>query len=138
MIKVMLTGDSWMGPSAVKLFMTIKNDSTAEITPHVAGAWSMFRRLRILCGGQNVEDIDLCGRLHEKFHMMKPTEKRTNDESEGFDDALGANAKKVACFTPMSGVVSQEKYLPIRYCPLQIERELVTSANHAFSPARLL
>ena len=39
----------------------------------------MFRRLRVLCGGQIVEDIDLHGRLHEQFHMMKPTEKRIND-----------------------------------------------------------
>ena len=74
-IKMMLTGDSWMDPSTVKLFMTIKNDSTGDIIPRVAGAWGMFRRLRILCGGQIVEDIDLYGRLHEQFHMMKPSEK---------------------------------------------------------------
>ena len=40
----------------------------------------------------------------------------------------------MVCFTPMSGLLSQEKYLPIWYCPLQIESELVTSANDAFSP----
>ena len=75
MIKMMLTGDSWMDPSTVKLFMTVKNGSADAITPHVAGARGMFRRLRILCGGQIVEDIDLYGRLHEHFHMMKPSEK---------------------------------------------------------------
>ena len=41
----------------------------------------------------------------------------------------------MACFTP-SGFLSQDKYLPIRYCPVQIELELVTSANDAFSPGR--
>ena len=130
----MLTGDSWMDPSTVKLFMAIKNDSAAGIEPHVAGAWGMFRRMRILCGGQIVDDIDPYGRLHEQFHMMKPKEKRENDEIEGFDGVLGANAEKVVCFAPMSGLSSQEKYLPIRYCPLQLELELVTSANDAFSP----
>ena len=80
----------------------------------------MFRRLRILCGGQIVEDIDLYGRLHEQFHMMKPSEKRLRDAIEGFDAALEALAEKVVCFTPRSGLLSQEKYLPIRYCPLQV------------------
>ena len=83
-IKMMFTGDSWMGPSTVKLFMHVRNDSAAPITPLVAGAWGMFRRQRILCGGQIVEDIDLYGRLHEQFHMMKPSEKRENGAIEGF------------------------------------------------------
>ena len=98
----------------------------------------MFRRLRILCGGQIVEDIDLYGRLHEQFHMMKPSEKRVNDEIEGFDGVLGANAEKVVCFTPMTGLLSQEKYLPIRYCPSQVELELVTNANEEFEPGGTL
>ena len=95
----------------------------------------MFRRLRILCGGHIVEDIDLYGRLHEQFHMMKPTEKRINGGIQDFDAAVPANAEKVVCFTPMSGLLSREKYLPIRYCPLRLELELDTSANDAFVPA---
>ena len=72
-IKMMLTGDSWMDPSTVKLFMNARNKAAQPTTPHVLGAWGMFRRLRILCGGQLVEDIDNYGRLHEQFHMMKPS-----------------------------------------------------------------
>ena len=33
----------------------------------------------------------------------------------------------------MSGLLSQEKYLPIRYAPLTLELELVSSADEAFS-----
>ena len=48
--------------------------------------------------------------------MMKPTEKRVNDGIEGFGlnvtlragDVAGNN--KVVCFTPMSGLLSQEKF----------------------------
>ena len=58
-IKMMLTGDSWMDPSTVKVFMTVRNDSAGDVNPHIAGAWGMFCRLRILCCGQIVEDIDL-------------------------------------------------------------------------------
>ena len=46
------------------------------MTPRVAGPWGMFRRFRLLCGGQIVEDIDQYGRLHEMCHMMQPSEKR--------------------------------------------------------------
>ena len=35
----------------------------------------------------------------------------------------------------MSGLLSPEKYLPIRYCPLQIELEFVTSAGEAVRSA---
>ena len=70
--------------------------------------------------------------------MMKPSEKRENDAIEGFDAPLGAQAEKVVCFISMSGLLSQEKYLPIWYCPLQVELELVSTANEAFAPGRAL
>ena len=86
-----------------------------------------------------MEDIDLYGRLHEQFHMIKPSEKRANDAIEGFDNvAWPTRVEKVVCFTSMSGLLSQDKYLPFRYCPLQVELEVVGRANEALgrtSPA---
>jgi hypothetical protein len=79
-------------------------------------------------------------------HMMKPSEKRINDAIEGFgvsesgaitlDSAdspspLPKGQKRTVCFTPLSGLLSQEKFLPIRYCPIQLEFELVGSASDA-------
>ena len=95
----------------------------------------MFRRMRVLRGGQIVEDIDQYGRLHEMLHMMKPSEKRAHDSIEGFGapDTLAPSAERVVCFTPLSGLLSQEKYLPIRYSPLMLELELVSSADEAFT-----
>ena len=136
-IKVMMTGDAWLDPSTVKLFMDVTNTNTAanNITPIVEGGWGMFRRLRILCGGQIVEDIDNYNRLHEMFHMMKPSEKRDNDAIEGFGAkvALAQNKTRTICFTPMSGLLNQDKYLPIRYAPRQLEFEVVSSATDAFT-----
>ena len=64
--------------------------------------------------------------------MMKPTNKRQNDAIEGFDgDTLDKDATRTVCFTPMSGLFSQGKYLPIRYAPIQIELELVSSGADA-------
>mgnify|MGYP003895558579 CR=1 FL=1 len=42
--------------------------------------------MRVICGGQIVEDVDKYNRTHEMFHMMKPTEKRLNDTIEGFGE----------------------------------------------------
>ena len=137
-IKVNLTGDSWLGPSTVKLFMIVKNPSAANtLTPLVEGGWGMIRRVRVLCGGQVVEDLDGYARLREQFHMMKPAEKRVNDAIEGFGDkvALAAGASRTICMSLMSGLLSQEKYLPIRYANLQLECEIVGSASDAFSGA---
>ena len=131
-IKIMLNGDSWLDPSTVKLFMDVTNNtslgSDSHLKPKVDGAWGFFKRMRILCGGQIVEDIDSYNRLHEMYHMMKPSEKRSNDGIEGFSgEFLSKGSTRTVCFTPMSGLLSQEKYLPIRYAPLQIELELVSN-----------
>ena len=102
--------------------------------------------MRVICGGQIVEDIDNYNRLHEMYHMMKPSEKRINDAIEGFGvsdtsnltiDSAGSPSPlpkghtQTVCFTPLSGLLSQDKFLPIRYCPIQLEFELVGSASDA-------
>ena len=51
-IKIMLTGDSWLDPSTLKLFMDVRNSSTGIITPVINGGWGMVRRIRVLCGGK--------------------------------------------------------------------------------------
>ena len=80
------SADGWLGPGTVKLFMNIRNDGANAITPRVAGAWGMFSRLRVLCGGAIIEDIDLYGRHHEQFHLMKPNATPADDAIEGFGD----------------------------------------------------
>ena len=86
-IKINLNGDQWLDPSSVKLFYNITNTTTltedSHLVPLVAGPWGFFRRMRVICGGQIIEDIDYYNRLHEMYHMMKPTEKRLNDAIEG-------------------------------------------------------
>ena len=151
-IKISLNGDQWLDPSTVKLFFNVNNDTkltgdaaATNLTPLVAGPWGFFRRMRVICGGQIVEDIDNYNRLHQMFHIMKPTEKRFNDAIEGFGtietgtpnidnmspSPLPKGHTQTVCFTPMSGLLSQDKFLPIRYCPIQLEFELVGSVSDA-------
>ena len=106
--------------------------SSNKLKPKLDGAWGFFKRMRILCAGQIIEDVDEFNRLSEMYHMMKPTNKRHNDAIEGFGgDTLDKDKTRTVCFTPMSGLFSQGKYLPIRYAPIQIELELVSSGTDA-------
>jgi len=65
-IKMMInSSDGWLDPNTVKLVMNVTNKSADIIRPRVAGPWAIFSRLRVLCSGASIEDIDLYGRPHE-------------------------------------------------------------------------
>ena len=66
--------------------------------------------------------------------MMKPFEKRISDSIQGFGAVdspsnIPVNRAQTVCFTPLSGLHSQEQFLPIRHCPIQLEFELVGLAT---------
>ena len=46
--------------------------------------WGFFSRMRILVGGQVIEDIDNYNRVHEMFQVFSATDSRENDYAEGF------------------------------------------------------
>ena len=78
--RIMLTGDAWLDPSTVKILFKLRNlHASDELQPLVAGAHAFFRRLRLIIGGQIVEDIDHYNRVTQMFHMMVPDEKVGND-----------------------------------------------------------
>ena len=146
-VKLTLTGDSWLVPDTVKFMMTVRNNAaTALRLRTVGGPWSFWRRLRVLCAGQVVEDLDY-NRVHEMLQILHSAEARSNDVIEGFGHAYddernagvaastdncpgiaGGDTQQVS-FKLMSGLFSQKKWLPIRYCPITIELELCNGAN---------
>ena len=112
-----------------------------------------FRRARIICGGIVVEDIDDFNRLSLMLTALKTEEEQNSIAAEGFcnfddkyeppntegdsrstyrqedfDKAGVVFTSRKALFKPMFGLLDQDKLLPIRYCPIQIELELVN--NH--------
>ena len=59
-IKILLSGDQWLDPSTVRVMMDVHNqdsDSNKLLRP-LGGPHTFFRRMRVLCGGTVVEDID--------------------------------------------------------------------------------
>ena len=68
-IKVQLNGDGWLDPSTVRFGYTLQNLDTANNHQlrTLSGPGSFFRRMRITCGGDVVEDIDNYARTNEMF-----------------------------------------------------------------------
>jgi hypothetical protein len=97
-----------------------------------------FRRLRIIAGGTIIEDIDQFNRVSELFHILQSPQSRVNDSMEGFghnhklmemnspDKFQGFDSYQTVMFKPLCGILSQTKYLPLRYTPLEFELELVS------------
>ena len=118
---------------------------------------AFFRRARLIAGGQVIEDIDNFNRLSLMLTALLPEEQQLEIATEGFgsfdekNDRTGdtegnqdaderkeyresdfnesgvvKRARRVL-FKPMLGMFNQEKLIPLRYCPIQIELELVNN-----------
>ena len=60
LIRIAINGDHWLDPSTFRVMFDVVNtdtDATHRLRPLLA-PWAFFRRLRVLAGGQLVEDID--------------------------------------------------------------------------------
>ena len=141
LIRILLTGDNWLDPSTLRIMFTLNNDETAKNLRPLSGPWSFFRRMRILAAGQLVEDIDQYNRIHEMMQFFVAKESRLNDGAEAFGEGwvqyddndndytqfkgISGGQGITVLFKPLSGLLNQNKMLPIRYAPITIELELV-------------
>ena len=146
-IRFVLTNDNWLDPSTVRvMFNLVNNDAdAAKKLRTISGAWSFFRRMRIMCQGKLIEDFDY-NRTCEMFEVMTSLHNRDNDDIENFgyradttppneahtEDTLpgipGSSHQTVG-MKLCSGLLNQPKMLPLKYMPLTIELELVNDAN---------
>ena len=155
LIKLQITGDQWLDPSTFRVAFDLVNmeGDVLKKLYVVGGPHAFFKRMRILCNGNIVEDIDDYARVHEMFNVLTPTNSRINDAVEGFGSTydfgyyrdkgtlapdgtaksltnnvlqgIDGNNEKTVLFEPLSGLLSQPKYIPLRYCPITVELELI-------------
>ena len=86
--------------------------------------------------GVVIEDIMDFNRVSEMFDICTPAANRVNTRAEGFgnnweNEKLGSPQAikgiaqmQTVCFKPLCGILMQSKFIPLRYCPLEIELEL--------------
>ena len=164
-MKVNRAGDQWLDPSTFRVaFQLNKNNGTngggfqIMVQPLSWNPAVFFRRARLICGGQAVEDIDGFNRLSLMLTDLLPEDDQHDIGCEGFGDfdfvkgaaAQAADQRKSyrqtdydlsgnvglarrVMFKPMLGLFNQDKLLPLRYCPIQIELDLVNSPADAVS-----
>ena len=70
------------------------------------------------------------------FDYVRLPEAQSDDQRKGYrqtdyDVSGNVSLARRVIFKPMLGLFNQEKLLPLRYCPLQIELELVNSQADA-------
>ena len=149
LIKIVVSGDDWLDPNTFRVMFDLQNMESTEakrLRP-LGGPHAFFKRMRVLCNGQIVEDIDDYNRIHEMFNVLSSPEVRKNAEAEGFGNAwdienwrtnkmntlnfqgIKGGQSRTVLFKPLSGLLMQPKYLPLRYCPVTIELELVSDAE---------
>ena len=146
LIKLLLTGDQWLDPSTFRIMFELQNnENPANGNGHMqlrplGGPHTFFRRMRILCGGQVVEDIDNYNRVHQMFTILNAKDANINERAEAFGQqfdnhqtafstltvaGIAPGEAQTVLFKPCSGLFNQPKMLPIRYMPITVELELV-------------
>ena len=68
-IKLMINGDGWLDPGTVKVQFDLVNLDNKPLRT-LSGPWSFFRRLRVLCNGALIEDIDYYNHVHQMFDTL--------------------------------------------------------------------
>ena len=162
-MKFNLTGGQWLDPSTFRVAFQLNNHNGSNSTGFAIMvqplSWNpavFFRRARLICGGQVIEDIDDFNRLslmltdllpeddqHDiacegfvNFDFVKGEAAQAPDERKGYrqddyDRSGNVTVARRVQFKPMLGLFSQEKLIPLRYCPIQIELELVNQQAEA-------
>ena len=162
-VKVMkfnFAGDQWLDPSTSRVAFQLNNNNGQDFQIMVQPlSWNpavFFRRARLICGGQVVEDIDGFNRLSIMLTDLLPEDDQHDIACECFGNfdfvkgeaAQAADARKGyrqgdhdrsgsvylarrVQFKPMLGLFNQEKLTPLRYCPIQIELELANQQADA-------
>ena len=77
--------------------------------------------------GQNTIAGESCCNCHFKHATEQQNDSRSTYRQEDYDKAGYVGVSRRVRFKPILGPVKQAKLFPLRYCPIQIELELVNS-----------
>ena len=90
-MKFNLTGDQWLGPSTFRVAFQLNNHNGNNganfpimVQPLSWNPAVFFRRARLICGGQVVEDIDGFNRLSLTLTNLMPEDDQHDIACEGF------------------------------------------------------
>lgn len=163
-LRIQLNSDGgFLDPSTVRFNFTLKNNgaiinntgtsvqdfSKNRLRP-LSGPWCFWRRMRVLCNQQVVEDFTDYAKVHEMIEQTQNSNVRSNDDICGFDwrwdnnlgtrgptpatlTGISAGDKRHVSFSPLSGLLgrSNSKYIPLKYASIILEMEIVGNEEDA-------
>ena len=80
---------AWADGGTMRIAFTIQNTGTSAIQPTTLSPASLFRRLRVLCGGTELFDLLSYGRVHQLFSMQLPAARQAENAVEGWGSSSG-------------------------------------------------
>ena len=63
---------AWMDGSVLRVALTLNNTGTSQLVPTTNSPSSLFRRVRLLCGGTEIYDLLDYGRVHQQMTFQLP------------------------------------------------------------------
>jgi hypothetical protein len=148
-LRFTLAGSDWLVPESLRIGFTCRNENqNLALQPVSILAGTMFSRMRIMSGGVLIEDCNLYNRQINTFHSCLPPARQFMDASEGFGvqgnvpglssiewtpEQIPAGGTRRVFMSLMSGLMSQHLWIPLAYCPLTIELEVI----HRLHPCML-
>jgi hypothetical protein len=145
-----IAGSDWLIPETVRLGFLCRNEDPAlALQPVSVLAGTMFSRLRIMSGGQILEDLDLYARQINCFAQLLPPERLYMDGSEGFGctgltpglshtdwipEEIPPGGERRVFMSLMSGLFSQSLWLPLSYLPSLTIELTIGQYSDAFAP----
>ena len=75
---------AWADGGTLRVAFTIHNTGSGPIQPTTLSPASLFRRLRLLCGGTEAFDLLDYGRVHQLFPMQLPAARQAENGVEGW------------------------------------------------------
>ena len=133
-------GDDFLVPASLRLaFKLINQDAAKSLSLLSNNPLCVFQRLRVLCRGTLVEDINYLHRTVDMFNILLPEQRRRANSLQMLGDVIGADNlmmlksesiapskdRKVLVALP-SGHLSatQQLFIPLKMCPIIIELEI--------------
>ena len=89
-------------PSSLCTLANTRTTPGASLSPLSTNPSMLFRHVRVLCNGQSVEDIDNYNRVCHMFDVFQSSNKRSNNDVEGFS-SLREGKSVVVGFSLCSG-----------------------------------
>ena len=122
-----LADHGWLDPATLYMQCVVNNTETTSgsvlvpLTSSINGAFSRGR----LLSGQLLEDILMYGRVTHLYENLKSTVAQAEIKKLGFNDkTIGPGKSKRVLHQPDFGLVKQDKWLPLNFCPLTFEFQL--------------